>query len=791
MELHLQSLSLQNLMQQALDKGLDHLRELGVELVETVSPELGAWLFAFPDARNEATFREHPVFAQEECSDEVRLLSVLLTAICPSAFFLKSNKFIHAIYTLCELGRTKGVCPEFCYGLGCYSLCIWSDHRHHPEVYALARASLMLLDGFSDSARAMYGRVHCAATGVSNAWGKHLHECVRLLEVAVEEAMALGDLEWGPYLILYHTDVLGASNLPVSATQAKLAHWRSVLSKKKNVVVMRHIELYENWVGILDGTQPMLEDAAPPEIDMSMTHASECNFRGQLWLLAQNPRVALTHYEKAAPVMPALAATPANIPFHFWYALSALACCYEGITLVRSSASAPLEIRKPDGFDASSVTTWLEKAESLLERMRVWADLMPANFAHKVALVEAECIRAKLTTSRVGMESVDIAASLYDSALDAAETNSFDFEAAFTAELAGRFFASLGRNHIATMYFRKALQLWNQNGVQWKVKELTNKFGPGAAGGEMHMVQHRHKHLSVPGSFTGVGTTKTTKRLRPSGESSNSERSCLESTTITPVVHSTDSSDPGTSRDPSTISDVQAPVVLTTSSSPSVSTESDLALDSANVGSGLDTLSILKATQSFSVEKDQRKLVKRLMAIVLESAAATRGALVLKDQKHDAWVVQLLGVVDAPEQETSTPRQFSQPPTAGAGASVESSVHTASDTRSGQLDSASATPGGTNSSRTTFEDPSAGGSNFPIRLQLGGARSALADALPLSVMSYVIESMQSVCLPVTDPTGEPFGPWAQDPYFQSHAPKACLCLPVLQVCQEQRNGSRE
>lgn len=55
---------------------------------------------------------------------------------------------------------------------------------------------------------------------------------------------------------------------------------------------------------------------------------------------------------------------------------------------------------------------------------------------------------------------------------------------------------------------------------------------------------------------------------------------------------------------------------------------------------------MLKATASFSTETDQTKLLRRLMAIVLETAGATRGALVLEDGQGGDWCVELAGSID-------------------------------------------------------------------------------------------------------------------------------------------------
>jgi predicted ATPase len=73
--------------------------------------------------------------------------------------------------------------------------------------------------------------------------------------------------------------------------------------------------------------------------------------------------------------------------------------------------------------------------------------------------------------------------------------------------------------------------------------------------------------------------------------------------------------------------------------------------------SSFDAMAVLKATASWSTEKDQATLLARLMSIVLETAGATRGVLVLQDNAGD-WRIELGGSVagvteDRPADESS------------------------------------------------------------------------------------------------------------------------------------------
>jgi len=81
-DLHVGSLSFQNRYDEAVEVGITHLRALGVELMPAMTPDLSSWIFSVPDLADESTYKQHPVFAMPEMSDEkiamaMHLLSVL------------------------------------------------------------------------------------------------------------------------------------------------------------------------------------------------------------------------------------------------------------------------------------------------------------------------------------------------------------------------------------------------------------------------------------------------------------------------------------------------------------------------------------------------------------------------------------------------------------------------------------------------------------------------------------------------------------------------------------------
>jgi diguanylate cyclase (GGDEF)-like protein len=136
-------------------------------------------------------------------------------------------------------------------------------------------------------------------------------------------------------------------------------------------------------------------------------------------------------------------------------------------------------------------TTHLGKARKILHKFERWAQLNPANFAHKALLIRAEVERL----SNGGWE----VPSLYAKAIQSADENGYMQNKALGNELAGQFFASknieaAARGHLREAYY--GYQLWGAQGIADK---LAQEF-PQAA------------NLRVPEALSGAGTAELSDR---------------------------------------------------------------------------------------------------------------------------------------------------------------------------------------------------------------------------------------------------------------------------------------
>jgi signal transduction histidine kinase len=102
------------------------------------------------------------------------------------------------------------------------------------------------------------------------------------------------------------------------------------------------------------------------------------------------------------------------------------------------------------------------------QQLEVWASNCPENYRHKHLLVGAELARLREQDSE--------AAALYDQAIEAAGRERFLQDQALANELAGRYYLSRGRRHIASLYLSSALSVYARWGATAKLDAIEREF---------------------------------------------------------------------------------------------------------------------------------------------------------------------------------------------------------------------------------------------------------------------------------------------------------------------------
>ena len=580
-----------------------------------------------------------------------------------------------------------------------------------------------------------------------------------------------------------------------------------------------HLTLSEELAGIV-APPPKSPQQRIPMLQMHITVA-----RGQQQYLWRNFAGALETYEQAAVAIRACPAMPANISFRFYRSLTLLASAisvdgaWQGVSKLLVGHNGHPTCELPKNYDAARFMRQLTAADDYLAVIATWCEAAPSNWQHKVALIRAErnrvCIFSHLATHHLLFQTMQ----LYDEAIELAQLYDFPLEQALACELASRFYDACGRTQQARSLLHQAYALYVRFGAKGKLQLLREEF-PAYAFDALDIASPEVGATAISRGSLSSSASSSAGGLRARGVSdpsiSGDSSSFSTPSNATPVSagdalpNSTGTAAPNGSADADmSTADLSSFVLCAAAGGTGADAVSDAA-DSVlpipipvsssgcpaggdllrSGGDAADVLSVLKATASFSTEKNQRRLMKRLIAIVLETAGATRGILVLKNQRGQ-WRVQLGASIEDELTESPPAHTFADAADAEPIADeLERASSASQQAQAGETGTDIPVPSNANSDIEPgyiFSSDAIHATSSSANLaSCEQAQRKLEGALPQSVFRYVVSSRETVLL--SDPAvPSHLSAFSGDPYFTDSTartaspPRALLCMPVLQA----------
>jgi len=375
-------------------------------------------------------------------------------------------------------------------------------------------------------------------------WKDHIRETLPPLLTAFKGCTESGEFEYAAnaaYSYSYRLYYLGQN---LNKIQQELDYYHGEIEKYNQPIALTRQNLYRQAVANLletNGSPERFQGEFYNEKEMIPHHkmAGDHTTLFQLYLLKMihchlfgKYVEALTCSRKAQKLLQSILSSIFVPIYHFYDSLIRLAL-YE---------DAPKHIRLQHSY----------RIKNNQRKMKKWSAHSPQNYHHKYNLVEAE--KARVKGHRI--QALD----LYDSAIDLARTNGYLQEEALALELTGRYYASLGKVHLARPYMRESRYCYYRWGAIAKVEQLD-----------------RQK------SVTTLGVSQR-----------------LPSPDIIPKTFL-----------------------------------------SRRRGSGLDMMTVVKASRILTEETTLSELLKKIMQIFLESSGAQRGVLVFKEKER--WYIKVAG----------------------------------------------------------------------------------------------------------------------------------------------------
>ena len=465
----------------------------------------------------------------------------------------------------------------------------------------------------------------------------------------------------------------------------------------------------------------------------------------------------------------------------FFLALALIEACpkctlapYSTMLSADDVPSMGLPLLMPPNYDGALVIQTLQRVDALIAQMSIWADRASCNFLHRLHLMRAERNRLVIFSHLAHFALLLPTMQLYEAAIEGAHRNQYPLDEALSLELSARYCTHSQRFATARGIFLRAYSAYDAFGAGMKLRQLEAEFPnilfqvAAELGSPSSPLLHDQANAHAQSNKRSASPSRSTSLSPPSVPT---PRTTTGSSTCALTLDC--------SKQHSVVSSVSPTIAASSSSSVVAQCTSSSSAKAAGTGCGsgsvcladsssaLDALSALKAVASFSVEKDQDKLLKRIMNVVLETAGATRGCLVLQNAQQE-WCVQLGGSVEVDETDMKEPTVKEEEDATATGAPASPSAQ-------------SAQGGGESSDQPASSIGStAGSTDGPFRSPPQVA--SLESALPASVFQFVLSSMETLLISDSHKQSDStYSTFTQDPYFDTHHPRALLCMPVLRA----------
>lgn len=428
----------QNRLNDALAKGLEALRELGVRFPR--SPKLPHIVWGLSRTKLHLAGKNVPALATQRAMTDPhkQQAMLLLERMVPPAYMSGSPLFPLLVFAMVDLSVKFGNSPLSAFGYASFAITlagVLGDIRSGTQFGKLGFDTLEHTRAETFRVKVMF-----VLYVFIKHWTEPLAGCAPPLLTAYRLGMEAGNLvgaTWSAYyrlLWLYFTGKPLGELEPEAGTYSAIFHELGQDAAYRRNDMLRQVML--NLMGrTADPIAFSGETYRDAEIESLTAKGDDATSRffyyfnkQMLCLLFGKPREAVEHGDRASKLTDAVIGLPDSVFWVFWDALSRIRL---------SQTSSPLQAKQ-----------LLKQARAQQKKLAKWGEHAPMNYGHKHLLVQAELARVEGDFAR--------ARELYDRARDGATQHGFVQEAALAAELAARFHLEAGRRELGGWYLERA-----------------------------------------------------------------------------------------------------------------------------------------------------------------------------------------------------------------------------------------------------------------------------------------------------------------------------------------------
>ncbi|WP_437669404.1 AAA family ATPase [Sorangium sp. So ce131] len=294
---------------------------------------------------------------------------------------------------------------------------------------------------------------------VISVWTRHVDAYVSYSRVGIQASNDVGNLTWGSFNYLQLALAQIVRGDPLEETYKVTVSAVDFATKAKIMFIVDAVTSMQRFAQALQGFTRQLGTLSGDDFDEQafaerLEKESFPSVRLVLYVMKTAQHLLSGDYEAAAA---AADAAERNISGGNGMILSAEHEYYAALARASYAALAPEEAQ-------AALRASLASHE---QRLGVWAESCPGNFAGKHALVSAEI-------ARVEGRHLD-AAALYDRAIVAFRESRFIHQEAIASELAARFYLDRGYTGLPGLYLREAVAAYSRWGASAKVRQLEQR----------------------------------------------------------------------------------------------------------------------------------------------------------------------------------------------------------------------------------------------------------------------------------------------------------------------------
>ncbi len=426
-ELRIQGMLARNQLAEALALGEQTLGLLGVQLEALAPPNL--WP-AVPSREELA--------AGAASDDRVDTALRVLVWLTPCAYITSFEMYVRVILTMMALARAHPNSPLTAISFTNYGLTLCGVGRN-PEGFAAGELALELSRQVPDEA--LRCKVWTLTYGFVWHWCRPAHESLKPMLDTLQDCLLCGDQEYAGYAaFLYCDKAWNQQNL--AELERSHARHTVLVGQFGHEFSWRHSQVWLQFVRALRGRSDVPLTLQGDAFDEVADIARMVETKNHFSLFTAHALRAWLAWHRGDPA-------------------AARACCGEAEAYAMTSGATLLSVEHRLltavcdlrlATDAAALARIMPGVEEVLARLTQWSEWSPDNFAHKLAWLQAERLRAQ------GMNQQ--AESYYVEATALAQRSSFVHDRALIDHATGDFLAAQGRSNEAESCYRRARETW-------------------------------------------------------------------------------------------------------------------------------------------------------------------------------------------------------------------------------------------------------------------------------------------------------------------------------------------